>query len=289
MGSIKDKEILEILKFYTNEISQNNLRLFKVLLSEIINKINNFFFFFFKYDRTTKKTIEIYDNKWALKNNTDWFSPNNNLKIHHYGYKLYLVSSGLTQRIWQNEMIRKIHEIKPKNVLEIGSGNGINLKILSTHFSEINFVGIDYSKKGIEKSNELKQLELLEDLHRPLKIDKENLSSNNLSFYQANANNLSFKNDNFDLVFSVLALEQMNNIAKEVYNEIKRCSAKHIILIEPFKNLNSFGLKFLHHKANKYLSLKTDDFIDENLSLIEYKSDYPHKISLGVGLLHLKK
>ena len=114
MGGIKDKEILKILKFYTNEISQNNLRLFKVLLSEIRNRINNFFRFFFKYDRTTKKTIEIYDNNWALKNNTDWFSPNNNLKIHHYGYKLYLAGSGLTQRIWQNEMIRKIHEIKPK-------------------------------------------------------------------------------------------------------------------------------------------------------------------------------
>ena len=58
MGSIKDKEILEILKFYTNEISQNNLRLFKVLLSEIINRINNFFRFFLNITEQQKKQLK---------------------------------------------------------------------------------------------------------------------------------------------------------------------------------------------------------------------------------------
>ncbi len=287
MGKIKNNTTSRIISFYIKDVNQSKLKILKFILQEFKNRIFKYFLSL-KYSRSTKKTIKIYNKVWKEKNNEKWFSKENNITVHRYGFKFFLSSNGLTQRIWQQEMINKIHEISPKNVLEVGSGNGINLKILSSNFNMINFKGIDYSIEGIKRSNELKKSLLKDNIFRPLNINA-NLNSKNLDFIYANARSLPFSDKNFDLIFTILALEQMNNIVKEVLFEIKRCAARHIVLIEPFKELNNLGIKYLHHRANKYLDLDSNDFIDENYKLIEYKKKYPNKISLGVGLLHLER
>lgn len=219
----------------------------------------------------------------------EWFSTQNNIIVHNYKKKIFLSSSGLTQRIWQQEIIHKINDTKVKNVLEIGSGNGINQRIFSEKFSKINFTGIDNSVEGIKSSNELKNSILEKCMFYPLDINCENINKKNSTFVYADAQNLPFNDKSFDFIFTILALEQMNHIIKNVLTEIKRCAAKHIFLIKPFKDLNMSCLKYLHHRASQYLSLNSIDFTDDNFKLINFKKDYPNKLSLGVGLLHLER
>lgn len=286
MGKVKYLSTNNILKFYSTK--ENTLiNIIKYLKNEIINRLRNYFLL--KKNLTTKKTTKIYNQSWKVKNNQNWFEKNNNLRLHEYNNKLFLASSGLTQRIWQNEILKRINKINPKTILEVGSGNGINLKILASNYPNKKFVGIDISKVGIEKSNSCKNKVIKKYEYEPLKIISKNKKLDNIKFFCQNAKNLKFKNKSFDLVFTILSLEQMNNIAKKVIKEIKRCTIKDAIFIEPFYNLNKTGLKYLHHHANQYLKLNPNDFIDKDFYKVDFKYNYPNKISLGVGILHIKR
>lgn len=81
----------------------------------------------------------------------------------------------------------------------------------------------------------------------------------------------------------------MDNIKYEVLSEIKRVAKKYIILIEPFKNLNSFGLRYLHHKSKQYFSLNYKDLEDKNFEIIEFYDQLPALLSLNYGMLVLKR
>jgi len=49
------------------------------------------------------------------------------------------------------------------------------------------------------------------------------------------------------------------------------------------------GIRYLHHKSSGYFDLKYNELSDGNFKIIDYKHNYPCKISLKVGLLHLSK
>jgi len=287
-----DKEdINNIFHFYTSEINQNFFNIYRsyyfILKSRLLSYIK---FLFGIKKRSTKKTEIIYNKSWNKKDNKKWFSPKENLTIHYHNQKKVLASSGLTQRIWQNIIIKKIMEIRPKNILEVGSGNGINSFLIASCFKNIKITGIDFSNNGIIKSNELlKTKKFDKNFYQPLKFKFNKKKINNLNFMKMNAKNLKFTNGSFDFIFTILALEQMNGIHLQVIKEIKRCAKKHIILIEPFKNLNLKGLSYLHHKSNDYLNLNYKDLECANFKINEYQYKYPNKISLNVGMVHLKK
>ena len=121
---------------------------------------------------------------------------------------MFIASGGLTQRIWQYYLFRCLEKTSPSKVLEIGSGNGINLCLFSSYFEEINFTGIDISLKGVENSIKLKN-KILDESFR-LAIAIKNKKPGKISFEKCNATKLNF-NQKFDFVYN-LALEQMDDI-----------------------------------------------------------------------------
>ena len=90
----------------------------------------------------------------------------------------------------------------PKNILDIGCGNGRNLP-LSLIFKNIQYFGIDYAEKTLEKAKELYP---------------------NVNFKLMDAFNLDFPDKTFDMVimscFLILYKEEKNQIA--LLNEAKR-------------------------------------------------------------------
>ena len=100
---------------------------------------------------------------------------------------------------------------------------------------------------------------------------------------------LNFPSQSFDLVYTVLALEQMSNIEMKVIDQLKRVSKKYILLIEPFENLNKNGMRYLHHASKKYFSLNPENIECNNWKIKEYNFDFPNYISLKSGYLLLEK
>lgn len=97
-----------------------------------------------------------------------------------------------------------IEKRKLKNILELGSGRGANSSYLAKKFSDVKFVGIDFSQA---------QLDFAKDYST--KVD-------NLKFQKGDYHDLKdFEDESIDLCFVIEALCYSNN-PKAVFNEVRR-------------------------------------------------------------------
>ncbi len=97
-----------------------------------------------------------------------------------------------------------IHKIKAKSVLELGPGNGSNSAYLAKNNPDVNFVGLDLSKKPLNKHKNIKNYsQRFGDFHN---LDK-------------------FPDNSVDLVFVIEALCHSSDklvVLKEVYKKLKK-------------------------------------------------------------------
>ena len=84
------------------------------------------------------------------------------------------------------------------------------------------FTGIDQSEVGINFANNFKNETLDEILTKPLNYQFNERKENNLEYLIQDAKEIKIESNSVDLVFTNLALEQMDNIKFEVISEIKR-------------------------------------------------------------------
>ena len=94
---------------------------------------------------------------------------------------------------WTDEFINKLEY--NSNILDIGSGNGRNLK-----YDNVNITGLDISLEQLKMNNNI----------------NENI--------QANMINLPFKNNIFDCIISIASFHHLNNINDRIkaLEEMKR-------------------------------------------------------------------
>ena len=93
------------------------------------------------------------------------------------------------------KVIEFIENTKPKNVLELGSYNGILLNYLSNKNNEINFTGIDIEEKIIN-------------------FAKEKFVRNNLEFMPISYEKLSNHEKKYDAIFSIFGVENIPSDVK---------------------------------------------------------------------------
>lgn len=107
---------------------------------------------------------------------------------------------------------------KTLRVLEVGCGNGTNLKILKEKFGDnVNLSGIDISAARI-------------DIGKKFWGDK----LDGIELKEANATDLSlYKDGSFDVIYSICALEQITYRLHEAVNEMVRLSNAKIVCVEP--------------------------------------------------------
>ena len=126
--------------------------------------------------------------------------------------------------------------LEDTKILDVGSGNGF----FGYYFSKFcDVTGLDYSKYML-RMNPLEKL------------------------IQANAENLPFKDDAFDVVFSSALLHHVEN-PKEILEEYKRVSKKFVVIIEPNRN-NPFMFIFSMMVREEWKALRFSLRYLENLS-----------------------
>ena len=123
----------------------------------------------------------------------------------------------------------------------IGTMNGINLILLACRFPEVAFTGIELTEAGHRAAlNFQKEAALPEAMreYAPLPL-ADPTAFRRITFLQGNAAQLPFADGQFDLLFSVLALEQMERIRRQVLLEFARVAGRHTLMIEPFRDVNA--------------------------------------------------
>lgn len=132
-----------------------------------------------------------------------------------------------------NELANIVREIKPARILEIGCGNGQVIIPLAAQFPHIQFYGIDLTSLGIEES-------------------RRNSTAAGLSidFRRGDFTQLPFR-DEFDLVYSRLAIEQCPRDYLQAFREVHRVTKKYAIFIEEFHEFQNL-LQSLYLWKNDY-------------------------------------
>lgn len=187
--------------------------------------------------------------------------------------------------------LAKVFEcLRPATVLEIGSGPGINLIALSAVFPEIDFSGIELTETGVKAAQSVQGSAMPDGIERiaPMPV-KSRTAHDRISFRQGDARHLPFPAASFDLVFSRLALEQMEQIREQALAEIHRVTRSHAVFIEPFKDYNRDPLRALVTGMKNYISLSVDDLPAFGFEPVFRFADWPHKITNGAGMIVCRK
>ncbi|TRZ53892.1 MAG: class I SAM-dependent methyltransferase [Dehalococcoidia bacterium] len=130
-------------------------------------------------------------------------------------------------KIMKNRLIPILTNYEKKSFLEIGSGIGRWSKIIS----QKNFVtGVDVSRYMVQEA-------------------KKSINNEQCFFIVADACNLPFKDDAFDVVISITVLQHILDQARLVkaISEISRCSQNNMIIVEEMWSKTTFNLDAVHY------------------------------------------
>lgn len=268
--NISDKELRKICYSYNDKILKKNkfqffLRIINLLKKELLFFIQKLF-----------KKSSIQSNQRTKDYNIHWSKFNfENYKFkpyvwHKYQNDVFLSPGNLTQEIFQSLIISEIKKKKFTSILEVGCGIGLNIFNLAKQFPSINFTGIDISDEAIN-------------------FCKKNNNFKNVEFIKENAAKINFKDNYFDMTYTVLALEQMQQIQKEVIKKITQITKDRIILIEPFRDVNQNFIEYIHTKNSDYFNLNYNDLLKYDLEINNVEYDFPQRIGLSAAFVCLKK
>ena len=119
------------------------------------------------------------------------------------GRRMFASDVGAT-RFRQLLLCRVVERVRPRQVLEVGCGNGINLILLAGRFPAIRFAGVELTEAGHRAACSLQQAgELPAGLseYAPLPL-ADPTAFRRIDFHQGNASGLPFADGEFDLVIT---------------------------------------------------------------------------------------
>ncbi len=218
------------------------------------------------------------------------------LEISESSSSLFWGSEGYILQGWAEKRVhlllfsKLLSKLKPKRVLEVGSGNGAMLMMLSLMHPDIEFVGIELTDVGVNAAKKMQNQDklsqsMIDFLPYPA---QDSLAYKKVSFQVGNAMQLPFEAASFDVCITSLALEQMNNIKAAVLRELARVVADYVLMIEPFPNFNKHPIQRYYTKARDYFSVNVVDLTNYGLEPVYVFGDFPSKITRGVGLVVAK-
>lgn len=163
-------------------------------------------------------------NENVLKQYEEW----------HLNYNKQIVNlSELKIMPWHKSVLSELQTRNLENlrVLEVGCGNGDFSNYLSLNTNKLDITGVDFSNESIKIANEKK-------------ISFGALTSN---FEVADAENLPFDNESFDLILSCECLEHVPNPQKmieEIYRVLKK-GGQIILTTENYSNAYAYYIAYL--------------------------------------------
>lgn len=199
----------------------------------------------------------------------------------------YFANSLGTKRVHLLYLMRLIETLRPRRVLEIGSGTGQNLFILAARFPEIVFTGIELTEAGYRTAEAIREARTLPEAlinFSPLPIN-DATAHRGVLLNQGSAAALPFSDRSFDLVYTVQALEQMESIRHQALSEVARVCAGNVAMFEPFAEWNQEQIRRDRIAARQFFSASIDDLAKYGLRSTVTTDDMPTKNNYGIGLV----
>ena len=184
-----------------------------------------------------------------------------------------------------------ISALKPKRVLEVGCGDGINLFLLAGAFPDISFTGLELTDTGHAEALKLQAGPALPGhvlSYAPL-VQKDSQAFKRISFVQGNACGMPYETGAFDLVLTVLSVEQMERVRAEALTEIARVTGGHLLSLEPFSDVNGSLWRRLNVASRDYFRGSIAGLREYGLEPMWATVDFPQEVFLGSALVLSRK
>ncbi len=195
------------------------------------------------YQRRTETILDEYIKAWDAGEYANYSlqAPLTRLSPWRDGERCLFASDVGATRVRQLLLVRLIERLRPGGVLEVGCGNGINLMLLAGRFPDMQFAGLELTSQGHRSATSMQQhAELPTHIqeYAPLPL-QDSAAFRRIRFVQGSAAELPFADGEFDLVITILALEQMEQIRQRALSEVARVARHHVFNIEPFRDVNN--------------------------------------------------
>lgn len=243
--------------------------------------------------RDKKTVMAEYERSWDRKDFSEYDPgkrPTTGVPFEWGSRRMFASEVGGT-RYRQLLLCHVIETLKPRRVLEVGCGNGINLILLSGRFPDIRFSGVELTEAGHRAAQRLQEASALpaafNDFAPLPAVDPT--AFQRIEFGRGNAAELPFPDDSFDLVYSVLAVEQMEQIRSQALSEMARTSGRHVLMIEPFRDVNSDFWTRLNVYRRDYFRGSIEELGRFGLEPRMVTADFPQEIFLKACLVLAEK
>jgi len=243
--------------------------------------------------RDQRRIEQEYDASWARKSLAPYdmeHRPTSGAAWQYDGDVMFATSAaGSRARLLV--LMRAVAWLRPRSVLEVGCGNGLNLLTLACRFPEIRFAGVELTEGGFAVARSVQQeAQLPEVLQRFAPEPLVDITAHRaIQFHRGSAAALPFKDASVDLVYSSLALEQMEEIRAQALSEMARVSARHTLMLEPFRECNDSGLQRDYLLARDHFRGRIADLPAHGLEPILITDDLPGEIWLQPCLVVSRK
>lgn len=198
------------------------------------------------------------------------------------GRKVMASDIGAT-RFRQALFIAVVEHVRPRRVLEIGCGNGINLMLLAGRFPGIDFHGLELTAAGIAAARRFQaahdRLPTAIATYAPRPLEDE-AGFRRVAFTRGNAAALPFPDGAFDLVYTSLALEQMEVVRAAALGEMARVAGRFTFNIEPFADVNGGLWSRLYVAQRGYFRGRIDELRRFGLEPEWATMDFPQELFL---------
>lgn len=244
-------------------------------------------------ERTDELIKDSYGPKWDKVGyaNYDPAKSHDNYAPWLWGDYQFMASTYGSARFRHLLIAALIERLQPRSVLEVGCGNGINLLLLANRFPNVTFAGVDLTESGPRLFRELKAAGALPAnlaAYAPLPA-RDPRGFLDADVRQGSAEHLGFPDDSFDLVMSVLALEQMERIRHKALHEMARVSARWTLMIEPFRDVNRYLWPRLNIIRQDYFQGRIRDLLKVGLEPLVATEDFPQEIHLRACMVLAQK
>lgn len=244
------------------------------------------------HQRHASSIVDEYDRVWAKGYERYQLQPIGRSKPWLWRAQRYWSNSIGATRFRQVILARIVERLRPRQVLEVGCGNGINLMLLACRFPDVQFTGLELTPVGhgaaVRFQNENATLPQAMQAYAPLPLS-DPAGFRRIRFVQGSAADLPFPDGAFDLTMTVLALEQMERIRDRALSEIARVTSGHALLLEPFRDLNNRGWLLLNRIRRDYFAGRVNELPDYGLVPEFAIDDYPQEALLRTCLVLCRK
>lgn len=198
------------------------------------------------------------------------------------GYLLSAQALRLANLLYIRNAIR---HYKPRKVLEVGCGNGNLLISLAACFPEVEFCGVERSPQGVELAEASRTADQLPDWFAGCAPGDvlDHTAHRRIRYQQGDARQIDLPDQSFDLVFTRLALEQMEQVRSQAMAEICRIAGTAVALVEPWYDFNKTDPGRSYIKRVGYFQGRASDLEKNAFRPVLIDDDIPQKVQFKAG------